>query len=104
MIEKIKRCFKEDRVYYTQHARKEMREEVTVIMEQEISQVIENGECIKNYPDDQPYPSMLVFGRTKRNRPLHVVCAYSEEDNLSIVVTAYEPDPEKWIDFRRRRK
>jgi hypothetical protein len=102
MIEKIKRCFEENRVYYTQHTRQEMREEVTVITEREICQAIENGECIKDYPDDQPYPSMLIFG--KSNRPLHVVCAYCEEDDISIVVTTYEPDPEEWIDFKRRRR
>jgi len=26
---------------------------------------------------------------------LHVVCAYSDEDNLAIVITVYQPDPEK---------
>lgn len=81
-----------------------MREEVTVITEEEISQAIENGKGIKDYPDDQPYPSMLIFGRTHGNRPIHIVCAYCEKDEASIVVTTYEPDPEKWIDFKRRRR
>jgi len=30
-------------------------------------------------------------------------CAYSEEDDLAIVVTAYQPDPNVWMDFKRRR-
>jgi hypothetical protein len=32
-----------------------------------------SGEVIEDYPDDQPYPSCLVFGRTQSGGPLHVV-------------------------------
>jgi hypothetical protein len=33
-----------------------------------------------------------------------VVCAYSDDDKLAIIITAYQPHPERWIDFSRRRK
>jgi hypothetical protein len=45
----------------------------------------------------------LLYGTTQKGRPIHVVCAYAAEDNLVIVITAYEPDPTRWIDYRRRR-
>jgi hypothetical protein len=39
------------------------------------------------------------------DRPIHVVLAVNEEENMGIVVTAYQPDPSLWGDnFRRRRK
>jgi hypothetical protein len=62
------------------------------------------GKIIENYAEDEPYPSCLIYGRTKQNRPLHVVCAYSEDEELSIVITVYQPHPERWIEFSRRLK
>jgi hypothetical protein len=58
---------------------------------------------IENYPDDEPYPSYLIYGKTKKKRPLHIVCAYSKEEDLVIVITVYQPDPQKWIDNERRK-
>jgi len=58
---------------------------------------------IENYPDDFPYPSCLIYGRTREGRNIHVVCAYSTVEMLGIVITVYEPDPMKWSDFLRRK-
>jgi len=66
--------------------------------------VIEGGEEIASYPDDQPYPSRLLMGWVD-GRPLHVVAAYNAQAGETIVITVYEPDPVLWDDrFRRRRK
>jgi hypothetical protein len=105
MLSKIQDCFKADRVYYSKHARDEMEDEESgEIRDEEVFETISTGEIIENYPDDEPYPSCLVYGRTLKSRPLHVVCAYSDDEKLSIIVTAYQPDPERWIDFSRRIK
>jgi hypothetical protein len=63
---------------------------------------VQNGEVIESYEKDTPYPSVLIFGRTTLERPIHAVIAYSEEDDLAIVVTVYEPDPARWVNHRRR--
>ena len=103
-IERIRGCFEGDRVYYTNHAKVEMEtEEFGPILDSEIYEAICAGEVIEEYPDDAPYPSALVFGLTRKGRPLHVVCAYNEEEARTIVVTAYQPDPDRWVDYRTRR-
>jgi len=33
---------------------------------------------------------------------LHAVCAHVPEEDRAIIITVYEPDPDLWIDFRRR--
>ncbi len=105
MLPKIKEIFKSSKVFYTAHAREEMRsEEFGVITENEVFEAIQVGKIIEEYPDDRPYPSVLIFGRTTKNRPIHIVCAYSGTEHLAIVVTAYEPDPHRWINFERRKK
>jgi hypothetical protein len=70
----------------------------------EVEGVVTEGEVIKDYPDDTPYPSRLILGWSGE-RPLHVVAADNDEDNETIIITVYEPDPTIWTDdFRRKRE
>ncbi len=65
-------------------------------------EAILGGEIIENYTDDKPFPSCLRFGGTEEDRPIHAVCAYSKEDDAAIIITTYEPNVIRWIDYRRR--
>lgn len=68
-----------------------------------IKSVIENGDVIKEYPDDTPYSSRLILGYDGM-RPVHVVSAYNPADDTEYVITVYEPDAERWTDdFTERR-
>ncbi len=103
-IENIRRCFESDSVLYTYHARFEMKnEEFGQIKEHEVYEAICTGEVIEEYPDDIPYPSLLIFGSTRNNRPLHAVCAYNIDQDLVIIITVYQPDPFLWQNYRRRK-
>jgi len=105
MINSIRECFKANKVLYAKHARDEMEiEEFGEISSEEVFQVSIKGKIIEEYGEDLPYPSCLIHGVTSGGRPLHVVCAYSEEDDLAIVITVYQPDPRKWVDYERRKK
>ena len=104
MLDKIKDCIKLERYYYSNHARNEMESEgFGIIFDDEVCETVLAGNIIENYFEDSPYPSCLIFGKTFTGRPLHIVCAFSEEDNLAIIITAYQPDPKRWIDFSRRK-
>ena len=73
------------------------------INETDVQYVLVAGKTIESYPDDKPYPSHLVLG-WRGSRPLHVVVADNERDRESIIVTVYEPDPDRWeAEFERRR-
>jgi len=80
-----------------------LAEEFGPILDQEVYQAICGGELIQAYPDDRPYPSVLVLGRTETGRQLHVVCAYDREGDRVVVVTVYQPDPLLWTDSRTRK-
>jgi len=67
----------------------------------EVREAIANGEVIESYPDDKYGPSCLIFGMTNEERPLHTQCSYPSR-TLVKIVTFHEPDPERWIDFKRR--
>ncbi|KFN38614.1 MAG: hypothetical protein JU82_10845 [Sulfuricurvum sp. MLSB] len=73
------------------------------VNEEDVEHVVKNGEIIESYPDDYPYPSFLVLGYFNK-RPLHVVYARDEAENV-IVITVYEPTAEKWMeDLKTRRE
>ena len=72
------------------------------VAEQEICQMAENAQIIENYPEDKYTPGCLILGFTKINRPLHLQVSYAETDMVRII-TLYEPDPQEWIEFSKRR-
>lgn len=93
-MQKIRDSFEINSVFYSRHAKVEMEiEEFGRIFEHEVYEAVCSGEVIEEYPEDRPYPSVLIYGRTTSDRPLHIVCAYNEEENLSIIITVYQPDP-----------
>ena len=47
------------------------------ILVEDVKQVIETGEIITEYPNDNPYPSYLVLDYVNL-RPLHIVMARDE--------------------------
>ncbi|MBI5681667.1 MAG: DUF4258 domain-containing protein [Deltaproteobacteria bacterium] len=89
---------------FTSHAKDEMLyEESGEIYEMEIKETLAECEILEEYSGDKPYPSYLVFGRTRKQRPLHIVCAPVPEDEKLVIITVYQPNPELWIDFKRRK-
>jgi hypothetical protein len=74
-----------------------------MIRRAEVRRVITEGEVIEDYPKDARGHSCLLLGFGDRERPIHVLCAPSE-DYLAII-TAYLPDAHEWSsDFRKRRE
>lgn len=69
----------------------------------DVKAVIEQGEVIRDYPDDKPYPSRLMLG-WRGERPIHIVVANDPSNDEIIIITAYEPDPAIWeADFKRKK-
>lgn len=64
--------------------------------------VLDHGTVIASYAEAKPYAKRAILG-THGGRPLHVVVADAPE--AIVVITVYEPDPQRWSsDFRRRKK
>jgi hypothetical protein len=73
------------------------------ISEVDVLDVLEQGIVIENYPTDKPYPSCLILGFVK-GRPIHVVVAEATDDNISVIITVYEPNLEIWDQGFKTRK
>lgn len=60
----------------------------------------DDSTVIEEYPDDKYSPTCLIYGKTRAGRVLHVQVSLPP---LVVIVTAYEPDSEQWIDGKIRR-
>ena len=96
----IKRQLRIGKFEFSRHAFKRAVEHN--ICEQEIQDIAENLEIIEDYPDDKYSPSSLLLGITKGNRSLHIQVSRIESQ-FTKIITLYEPDPQKWIDYKFRR-
>ncbi|MBW2569858.1 MAG: DUF4258 domain-containing protein [Deltaproteobacteria bacterium] len=93
MIAETRDCFGAGKIYYSRHARYEMEnDEFGEILDREVYEAVLSGKVMLNLWSDA------------KGRPVHMVCAYSAIELLGIVITVYEPDPEKWFDFLRRKQ
>jgi hypothetical protein len=101
MIEEIERKVAHDEFEFSKHATDQSI--LRRISVREIRQAISAGEIIEDYPQDKYGPSCLVLGFTPAGRPLHIQCSYPSRPMVK-VITVYEPEPDKWIEFRVRRE
>lgn len=100
MIDAIREKIEDNQLEFSKHAVDQViRRRITV---REVREAVKGGEIIEDYPDDKYGPSCLIYGRTSTDRPLHVQCSYPSRP-LVKVITVYQPDPERWIDYRQRR-
>jgi len=100
MIDQIRAKIQADQFEISQHAvDNSILRHVTL---QEVREALAQGEIIEDYPDDKYGPSCLVLGFTRNGRPLHIQCSHPSRPLLKII-TLYQPDPDKWIEFKRRK-
>lgn len=100
LLEGIQAKVKGRNYRFTLHAGDRMTERHISVKEVEEALLSGGAEVIEDYPEDPRGPSCLVLGITRGGRPLHIQCTYPP--NVA-VITAYEPNPEEWIDWRIRR-
>ena len=88
-------------IIFSQHAIQQMfKRNISV---EQVKLTIIQGEEIKLYPDDKPYPSKLLLF-IENDVPLHVVTAENVHNNEIIIITAYIPEPDIWTeDFKTKR-
>jgi hypothetical protein len=99
VLDEIQAIARAEKLFFTDHAVRQMLKRD--ISDEEVVQAILHGKIIEEYPEDKYSPSCLILGNTSPGRPLHVVCSIPPRVR---VVTTYQPDPKKWVDYQRRRK
>lgn len=101
MIKEISQKILNNQYEYSQHAvNQSMIRKISVT---EVKEAILGGQIIEHYPDDKYGASCLIYGLTKKQRPLHIQCSYPTR-LLVKIITIYEPNLNLWINYKQRRK
>jgi hypothetical protein len=102
-IRSLVRIAAAQKILYLPQALRQMSRLDRMITASEVRSVVEDGQVIEDYPEDQRGHSCLMLGYGTGNRPIHVVC--SPKDGYLAVITAYIPDMRQWEkDFKTRKK
>lgn len=99
-ISKYRELCHDETIAMTRHGKE--RCFVRQISLDDIEQAILNGEIIESYPDDTPFPSVLILGYSKLLKPIHIVV--STDNEMLYIITAYKPNKDKWEDDLKTRK
>lgn len=100
-IDELKQIVNNNRIQWHKHAFERMLERG--IKRGDVKNVLLSGEIIEDYPEDNPYPSVLILGWID-NEPLHVVTALDVLNSNCYIITAYKPDLEHFEpDFKTRK-
>lgn len=100
ILDEIRTKIRNNQFEFSQHATDQSI--IRHISVQELREAIEDSEIIEDYPNDKYDPSCLILGFTQSKRPLHIQCSCPSRPLVKII-TLYEPDPLRWIDFKTRR-
>jgi hypothetical protein len=82
-LKEIKRALNK-RILYLPHAIRQMSRPDRMISPEGVRNVIEQGEIIEDYPNDQRGHSCLMCSYSIGDRPLHVICT-PKGDYLAII-------------------
>ena len=93
---------RDNKIRITDHAFEEAQAD-SLSFDEIFSSII-SGEIIEDYPKDKPFPCALVLGFNFKNEPIHSVWGYNPENGWAVLITVYRPDPNRWINWKIRRK
>ena len=100
-MEALRKLNKPEQIAITEHARQRLIERKITV--NDIIKCIAEGEIIKQYEDDKPFPSCLILGMAMDNSYIHVVVSHDEE--FLYLITAYHPDKGQWeADLKTRKE
>jgi hypothetical protein len=100
-LELVREAIRQNKVIWRAHALERMV--ARGVSTDDVRRALLHGEVVEDYPDDRPYPSVLVMSRAE-GRLLHVVVAHDSQSGYALVITAYEPDPRRFDPTTAKRR
>jgi Domain of unknown function (DUF4258) len=97
----LREAVRQGRIQWRKHVLQKLAERG--IQQQAVREVLLQGERIRDYAEDRPFPSAIFLGYVG-NRPLHVVASCDEVNRKAFIITAYEPSLDVFESDHRTRK
>jgi len=101
--EKIIKLIKNGEIKISEHGYDELAADGITV--RDIVTGILDGVVLEEYPEYPKGPCVLIMQKDGKGNPIHVVWGIPHNlTSPAVLVTAYRPDPERWVDGFRRRK
>ena len=100
-FESLRQAVRERRVAWRKHVLQKLAERE--LAQSAVLEVLLKGERIRDYIEDQPFPSALFLGYVA-GKPLHVVAAHDETNHTAFIITAYQPSSDVFEPDYRTKK
>ena len=100
MLDRIQAQARANNVRVTLHAQQEMVEEQISL--DEVLEAISQGHILEDYAQHRRGACCLLYGVTRTERAIHVVCTTARP--TLIIITVYEPTLPKWVTPTQRRQ
>ena len=103
-FDRIRGLISEGRVRISVHGYDQITADRLLV--RELVEGVGTAEVVEDYPNYPQGPCVLLLQRTKDGRSVHTVWRLpAGHASPAVLITAYLPDPEKWVvGFKRRRK
>jgi hypothetical protein len=98
-IAALRQAVRENRYLISRHAQERMG--LRKITHADLRHVVETGDVVEEYPNNQPDPKVLFMAHVQ-DEPLYVSCAF--DGNCVYIITVHRYDAAKWRDPWTRRK
>ncbi len=102
MLKQLNNAISQSQVLVSRHARERAKERNILVSQ--VGESIPQGEILETYPDDQPFPSCLIYSQLSEGTAIHSVWSYDPINEVAILITVYYPSSQEWIDGRVRRR
>jgi hypothetical protein len=102
-LEVVRRHVEAGRLRVSQHGLLELSDDAISLIA--VVQGLASAVVVEDYPDYAKGPCVLCFQRDELAKPLHVLWGMAANgSDAATIITAYRPDPERWMDDMMTRK
>jgi hypothetical protein len=96
-FDRIKLLVSDDKIRVSQHAISELLDDDISL--QAVVDGIETARVVEDYPDHARGPCVLCLQMIEADNPVHVLWGIATlNPEIATLITAYRPDPERWMD------